>query len=318
MQNIIYSNIKEIIIQLGQLDTRDLIFVDKKVYELYQGQLSAFKEKIIIVNNPEASKTYTAYEDLCELAIGRGVHRTSKIYAIGGGALSDLIGFVAATLLRGLDFYIIPTTLLSMVDAAVGGKVAINSKHGKNLIGNFHPAKKVFISTEFLNTLPEYELQCGKGEILKYAFLDSIIYQKIMDKSDLTQIVKLCIDYKLKICEQDLKESGKRKYLNFGHSFGHAIEYNNKISHGQAVLNGIHIILQLYNQKLLPQYFELLEKLDLKKDLLVKNDNGILEYLKFDKKNVYDFIQIISVIKIGEPEIFEVKLSDLKELYKEL
>jgi 3-dehydroquinate synthase len=242
---IIQAKIEELNQYLEQLPTDLLLLVvDSNIWQLFRGSLNfQFKNKKVISYSAipgEDSKTFKEYEKCLEFFLSRGIHRQAHVVAIGGGAVSDMAGFVAATLLRGLPWHVAPTSLLSMVDAAIGGKVAINSQQGKNLIGAFHAPEQVFICQEFLKMLPKDEHWSGVGEVLKYGMLDANIFAQI-EKSPAIDLdlLMICAQYKFKITAEDFKEKGLRKILNLGHTVGHALEWHYRLTHGEAVLWGM-------------------------------------------------------------------------------
>jgi 3-dehydroquinate synthase len=195
------------------------------------------------------------YDFLCE----NEMDRKAVLFAFGGGVIGDLTGFAAASYLRGIDFYQVPTTLLAMVDSSVGGKTGINIKGGKNLVGAFYQPEAVFIDTDLLQTLPSREFSAGMAEAIKTGLLgDAKLYEKIcgverLDAShpDLRKVILSCCQLKAKVVEADEKElesSGGRALLNLGHTFGHAIEavtgYGTYL-HGEAVAIGLNLALEL-------------------------------------------------------------------------
>lgn len=199
----------------------------------------------------EAAKSFETVEALWELAGDFKLGRADAIIALGGGATTDMAGFVAATWLRGIDFFSIPTTVLAMVDAAIGGKTGINSSAGKNLIGSFHPARRVLCDMKYLETLPEAEFRAGLGEVVKCGLIaDQRILQVIEDADEealidplsveVVELIGRAIAVKAKVVSADLKESGLREILNYGHTFAHAVERceNYTIRHGEAVAIG--------------------------------------------------------------------------------
>jgi 3-dehydroquinate synthase len=201
----------------------------------------------IIIPYGEASKSFTQYQEICEAALAQNPDRNTCVIALGGGVVGDLAGFVAATLLRGLPFVQVPTTLLSQVDSSVGGKVAINSAHGKNLIGAFYQPKLVLMDLSTLKTLQTPEWLSGYGEIIKYGLLgDEHFYNKLIatnilqNQHQIKDIIKHCCQMKAEIVAEDEREQGRRALLNLGHTFGHAIEKmsNFEVLHGQAVALG--------------------------------------------------------------------------------
>tara|TARA_B100000925_G_scaffold290732_1_gene276655 strand:+ start:6391 stop:7431 length:1041 start_codon:yes stop_codon:yes gene_type:complete len=198
----------------------------------------------------EEGKSFSEYEKMVNFFLEKGVHRNSLLIAIGGGAVTDVSGFFAATVLRGISWWAVPTTLLGMVDAAVGGKTALNSTFGKNLIGAFHMPNKVFVHYEFLDTLPDFELKSGLGEVIKYGMINVELGDFLLEnKGSLKEIALRCAHYKNEITSGDFREKGLRQVLNFGHTIGHAIEKIYSISHGESVFWGMYLILSLYGEK---------------------------------------------------------------------
>lgn len=293
---VIQTDIEGLRESLKSIETDSLvIIVDLNVQNIYSKALNLLNiedKKVTLWKSPpgENAKNFEEYKRCVEFVIEKGIHRKSHIVAIGGGATSDFAGFVAATVLRGVSWSVVPTTLLSMIDASIGGKVGINSQFGKNLIGNFHLPENIFVASEFLSTLPDDEYQSGLGELLKYCYLDSNIGNKLKTTEDQRQLIEDCMKYKRDVVEHDLKESGLRKVLNFGHTFGHAIEKIYDLKHGVAVVWGIVLILKLYGQekhlKSMREYCQLLElKLDLPPwyNKTFQTDE-IMNYLQKDKK----------------------------------
>lgn len=247
--------INEIVSEINQLETDTvLVVVDHIVWSLYSKEInldSIENKKVIFWKAPdgEKAKNINDYQNAMEFFLDKGIHRNAHLVVIGGGAVSDFAGFLASTILRGIKWSVVPTTLLSMVDASIGGKVAINSRSGKNLIGAFHLPTNVWLCSKFIDTLPEPEKKSGLGEVLKYAFLDYKIYDLIMRRSQMEEVIDACAHFKLKITEEDLKEKSTRKILNLGHSFGHAIEFIYNIPHGEAVAWGIALIFKLFGSE---------------------------------------------------------------------
>ena len=232
-----------------------IIVVTDKIISKKWGKLieKDFKEnlrcEVISIAGGEKIKSFKYLEFLVEKILKTGIDRNALLICLGGGVLGDLVSLASSLLLRGVDLIQIPTTLLSQVDSSVGGKTGINSKYGKNLIGTFKQPKAVIISTEMLETLPKREIKSGYAEILKYAFIkDKEFFKwleingkkllKLDSKSCIYAIKKSCL-IKAKIVSIDEKESGIREILNFGHTFGHAIEsitgYSKKILHGESI-----------------------------------------------------------------------------------
>lgn len=206
----------------------------------------------------EESKSFATYISIQEKLADLKFDRSDSMIAFGGGVVGDITGFCAATYLRGINFIQIPTTLLSQVDSSVGGKTAINIKQGKNLVGSFNNPSMVLINSKYLEALPEKEFKSGLGEVAKYAFIGNKKLYKILQENSkeitqrnlniLEQIIEESINTKSKIVTKDEKEAGVRAILNFGHTFGHAIEaFNNYkgITHGAAVTLGMSIAAKI-------------------------------------------------------------------------
>ena len=251
------SSIEEIKAQIKSCEEDQLLFVidseiQKNYLDLIKNIQNISDKKILsyVSMCGEEAKSFSEYEKMVNFFLEKGVHRNSKLIAIGGGAVTDVAGFFAATVLRGISWWAIPTTLLGMVDAAIGGKTALNSKFGKNLIGAFHLPEKVFIHNEFLDTLPEFELKSGLGEVIKYGMINVQLGNFLLEnKASLQDIVLRCADYKNEITSGDFKEKGLRQVLNFGHTIGHAIEKIYGISHGESVFWGMYLILSIYGSE---------------------------------------------------------------------
>jgi len=278
-----------------------------------------FSPNVFWLNDPESKKNLETYSDAIHFFLKQGIHRQSVIYAFGGGAVTDFAGFVAATILRGIDWVSIPTTLLGMIDGAIGGKVGINTPNGKNLIGSFHAPKKIYICSDFLGTLPDSEWFSGKGEILKYCFLSKKIFNLVMDKAPMEDIAVECARYKMSVVEKDFKDQGERIYLNLGHTLGHAFESTLRIPHGQAVAMGLKYIFilfkledQLFYWKQLVNQLEMsLDKFELDRfpDFEMKS---FLSFLESDKKKIESKIKLVLVNNIGECYTEDIFLKDLK------
>jgi 3-dehydroquinate synthetase len=263
-------------------EEKDCVLIwDKKVHELY-GQNLSHSHPEFISQEGENCKTFAEYQRCSEALLDFGLHRQSQIIAIGGGAVGDLAGFVAATLLRGLSWSLVPTTLLSMIDSSIGGKTAINSMQGKNLVGAFHRPQNIFLCLDFLQTLPDEQTQSGMGELIKTYFLSETL-RKLMDfDSPFAAVVEESIHFKNKITQEDFKEEGLRKILNLGHTFGHLYETQHNLPHGLAVLYGLKREFKEFSgpsQKL----EELLAKYKISLDDTIYQSLN-LEDLKFDKK----------------------------------
>jgi 3-dehydroquinate synthase len=247
--------------------SRPLILVsDETVAGLYRAKLEASLAAAGIAAPPavliaagEESKSLENYARAAECILALGIDRRTVILALGGGVVGDLAGFLAATLLRGIDFIQIPTTLLAQVDSSVGGKTGIDSAHGKNLIGAFHQPLLVIADTDTLMTLPPRELKAGYAEVVKYGLLgDADFFEwleangaSVLDGDSAAQVqaVAICCKAKAEIVAADEREGGQRALLNLGHTFGHALEvesgFGGVLNHGEAVSIGMVIAFDL-------------------------------------------------------------------------
>ena len=219
-----------------------IIFIDSNVKSEYE-----FDEKYniheVLVN--EEAKNITTVEKIWEIMHLNSATRSTNVICIGGGVLCDVVGFATSTYKRGANLILVPTSLLAMVDASHGGKNGVNNNYGKNQIGTFYLPSEVLVCVEFLKSLNKEEINTGLIEVIKAGFIGNskildLVYED--DSIDFNKgLIQLAIDVKTKIIKEDLKESDKRMYLNFGHTVGHLIESdsNYKVSHGEAVAVGI-------------------------------------------------------------------------------
>jgi 3-dehydroquinate synthase len=220
---------------------------DSNVRELYAPLFERYfaDAEIFVLPAGEANKTFQALYEILEKMSSAGLHRTSRLFAVGGGVVGDIGGLAAALYMRGISCVQIPTTLLAQVDSSVGGKTAVDLGGVKNVVGAFYQPCEVLVDPTFLQTLPQRELKCGLGEIVKYAALDEKLFQAFENADSelssldfLSALVGDCIRLKAAVVEADEKESGERRCLNLGHTTGHAIELWSGLSHGESVLYG--------------------------------------------------------------------------------
>ena len=293
--------------------------------------------KIISIRCGEKVKTFDGYKDLTEKLIRSNINRKSVMIAIGGGTLGDLAGFVASTVLRGLDYFLIPTTLLSQVDSSIGGKNGINTIYGKNLLGTFYQPKEVLIDISVLNSLPKKEIRSGYAEIIKHALIKDYSFfcwleentNKLLNlnKSILEKAIYKSIMIKLFYVRKDEKEflvnNNSRAMLNFGHTIGHAIEshYNyKKFNHGEAISIGMITEAKISNYLGILSFNELekiithFKKYRLKTYDNIVKDKKLINKITKDKKNFQNKINFSLINKIGG-SIFYKKL-DKNKVYK--
>ncbi|MCP5061937.1 MAG: 3-dehydroquinate synthase [Ignavibacteriae bacterium] len=298
-----------------------LLVIDKNVHRYYSqiidGTFSRIKHKRIVLTSTEKNKNFETLNKIHSLLIKNNFGRDAIIIAIGGGIIGDVTGFAAATFMRGIKYVQVPTTLLASVDSSVGGKTGINFNSTKNIIGSFHQPELVVIDTEFFKTLPEEELLCGIGEIIKYCFLTDEQFFNYVKKniqnllllkpSSIQHVITKSIKFKGNVVSADEKESGIRKILNLGHTFAHAfeVEQNHKLKHGQAVIVGITCSLYLSKElgivseddfrKYLDFLLLFADKIKLRK----VNITRIYNIMKKDKKNRSNEIRFVLANKIG-------------------
>ena len=227
---------------------KNFVVTDENVYALYKAWFEKYFSgvEIFVLPAGEENKNFRSLYAILEKMTGAGLHRSSKLFAVGGGVIGDIGGLAAALYMRGIACVQIPTTLLAQVDSSVGGKTAVDLGGVKNIVGAFYQPQEVLVDPTFLKTLPARELKCGLGEIVKYCALNGEIFDriekgldKLTDLAFLESLIVACIQHKARVVEADEKESGERRSLNVGHTTGHAIELSSGLSHGESVLYGM-------------------------------------------------------------------------------
>jgi len=228
---------------------KHFVLTDSNVYALHRNFFDRYflGQEIFVLPAGEEQKNFSSLQSILEKMVGACLKRTSKLFAVGGGVVGDVGGLCAALYMRGIEYVQIPTTLLAMVDSSVGGKTAVDLGGVKNIIGAFHQPKTVLIDPTFLSTLPEREWKCGIGEIVKYAALDTFVFDALegcggaVSKALALELIEPCIRLKAGVVARDEKESGERKCLNVGHTTAHAIELTYGLSHGESVPWGMKL-----------------------------------------------------------------------------
>ena len=277
----------------------------------------------------EKSKTLETYVELVRGFAALELTRADFAIALGGGVVGDLTGFAAATYMRGIGFVQVPTTLLAMVDSSIGGKTGVDIPEGKNLVGAFHLPKRIVRDAKFLESLPEKEMKNGLAEMIKTAVLfDPEMFSALASLPPLSSLeswIERCASWKQKIVDEDFKEGGKRKLLNLGHTFGHAIEKVSDfaIPHGEAVAIGMRIVgkgvpeigrtLDAYGFSRVecgPRSLFLTSGKDSAFPLELSSE-AILQAVRGDKKRSGDTITLVVPQKVGECELVETPMSDL-------
>jgi len=309
MESILFSTISE----LSNSLRFDAVVIDGAVERLFHKELKP--QECIIIEGGEQAKTVQNAEKLWEAFLERGLGRDSRILSIGGGATSDLTGFAAACYMRGISVSHAPTTLLGMVDAAIGGKTAVNFGGVKNLVGAFHPPEKLLLCPEFLHSLPEKEFRSGIAEVIKYGvicdadffgYLEENI-EKLLKKEPKTleRVIQSSSRLKNRIVMQDEKERGLRAILNYGHTFAHAIESasRNRILHGEAVAVGMSFAAALSAARGFSEAARqdrLIERAGLPLSVEKIPAAELMRLIRRDKKNEKGKIRLILAEKIGK------------------
>ena len=306
-----------------KLERKVLIVTDNGVPCEYAKTVAGQCKQPYIVTIPqgEASKCFENFKLLLGEMIKNDFTRTDCVVAVGGGVVGDLAGFVAASFMRGVDFYNIPTTVLSQVDSSVGGKVAIDFEGYKNIVGAFYPPKAVIIDSDTLKTLPKRQISNGLSEAVKMSLTSNeelftlFETQEIMLNID--RIIEEALKIKKAVVEEDEKESGLRKILNFGHTLAHAIESERELEelyHGEAVALGM---LTMCSDKVRQRLIRVLKKLELPTEIDYDTDK-IIEAMRHDKKMSGDSITVVYVPEVGKFEMKTMPFSELEKKLKEV
>jgi 3-dehydroquinate synthase len=305
-----------------------IIIIDDNVYSYYKHYFKDIDSiNIITVNCVEDNKTLEGVKKIVTELVVRKTKINAKISIIGGGILQDLAGFAASIYCRGIEYTLIPTTLLSQCDSCIGGKTSINHDGVKNIVGTFYPPKKIYICTDFLKTLKIEDIRSGYGEIIKFYLLQHKEDAFIENEKDINKLVYESLNFKANVIEIDEFDKKDRKFLNFGHTLGHALEItsNYQIPHGTAVLFGIAIanrvsknlgILSLQKQEKIEEIIsKYVSHQKIKKRWF---DFEILhEIIKLDKKNTGCINMVL--LTNDDKQLFEIKsLSVIEQSIKEV
>jgi len=302
-----------------------ITFVDSNVIKLYP-ELNL--ENIVSVECVEDAKnlegTYLIYSALVE----KKANINTKLVVVGGGILQDLVGFCASTYCRGIDYILIPTTLLAQVDSCVGGKTSLNFKNKKNILGTFCPPIKIIIYPKFIKTLSNLNLISGFGEIYKFYILQDNI-KNFDTGSDITKMIYDGLKYKIDILSRDEFDKGERRYLNFGHTFGHALETISfyEIPHGVAVTIGCMIAVLLSKElgygvnnleKVLKDGLELVRSSNIKFKEQWFDFNHLFDIIKSDKKNTGKLTMVLMNNKpfLRDIEEYGILCTILRKIYE--
>ncbi|MCK0472119.1 3-dehydroquinate synthase [Halalkalibacter sp. APA_J-10(15)] len=317
-----------------------LIVTDSNVGPYYlKDVIQSFDESSVVydyvIESGEASKSFSVYEQVLSKALEVGLDRKSAVIALGGGVVGDLAGFVAATYMRGIRFVQMPTTLLAH-DSSVGGKVAINHRLGKNMVGSFHQPEAVLYDTDCLMSLPEEEWKSGFAEVIKHGFIRDEAFLKQLEREwtsfktisveRLNDMLARSISVKADVVSEDEQEHGIRAHLNFGHTLGHAIEAQlgyGKITHGEAVAIGMLFALRLSEEMLdvnfhIEQYENWFLQLGYRTKIPASlNRERLLQTMSKDKKVEAGTIRMVLLKKLGEATIVNIPPERIRVLLDE-
>ena len=309
-------------LQEVRYDTKVAIITNPKVAGLHLAYLlskvSAKELYIITVPDGEEYKNQDSINTILESLFNHKFNRKSLLIAFGGGVIGDMTGYAASIYQRGIDFVQVPTTLLSQVDASVGGKTGMNNSYGKNLVGAFHQPIAVNIDPHFLTTLPSREFGAGVAEIVKMAvifngeFFDFLLSADLKDKEVLEEAIKKAVKTKADVVAQDEKENGIRAALNYGHTFGHVVENETKYKkylHGEAVSIGMvmanetSVKMGLMTESQANSIKELLQKYNLPTAYKIENSENFYETFFLDKKSSDSKVTFIIPVGVGDVKI---------------
>lgn len=315
--------------QLLQLapPSRTVIITDLNINKHYGHLFPNYR--VLIIKAGERSKSWDTIDSLAARLVDFEVHKTSMLIGIGGGVITDITGFLASVYMRGISVGFIPTSLLAMVDAAIGGKNGINTGVHKNMLGAIRQPRFILFDSSFLPTLPEQEWSNGFAEVIKYGcigdtgILDDLEQQDLLQlrqqPRQLNRIIASCIDQKNRIILEDEQETGLRKILNFGHTAGHAFEILYQLQHGQAVALGM-IVALIASEKVLGLSTEirlrlvlLLQRYGLPVRLAFDPDK-VMQTLKLDKKRNNDGIDFILLEGLGQALIRKLPFDTIWEI----
>ena len=311
-----------------------LVIISQRVQKIYGKIFNFDKSHKFVLKDGEKEKNFKNYQKILERALEMKLKRSDVIIAIGGGVVGDLAGFAASTYMRGIDFIQVPTTLLACVDSSVGGKTAIDTSFGKNLVGTFYQPKAVLINPKILKTLDDRQFKTGLGEVIKYSFIEKSCMEEVnltnflsekskeilnRDEKTLAKLIEICIKLKKSVVEKDEKEAGLRRILNFGHTYGHAIEKitnYKKFTHGEAIVEGMKFAFNLALKKnLIDKSYKFLADDIIKKynfrEIPKYNMKKMVEIMKTDKKVQSNKIVFIFPTDYSKVDAFEINSDEL-------
>lgn len=302
------------------LARRVLVVTDSGVPERYAQLVMSqcANPTLAVLPSGESTKCFDSFRQLLSLMLAASFDRGDCVVAVGGGVVGDLSGFAAACYMRGIDFYNIPTTLLSQVDSSVGGKTAIDLDGVKNAVGAFYQPKKVVIDPDTLETLDKRQLRAGLAEAIKMAATGDAELFSYLERGtspDLAEVIAHCLRYKTAVVERDPTEHGLRRVLNFGHTVGHAIEsfYGGELLHGECVALGM---LPMCRGAVRQRLTRLLEAFSLPTRCDASADD-LMPYLLHDKKRQSDRITAVTVSEIGSFAFCDMTATEIRRLLED-
>lgn len=306
---------------------KTVIVTDRNVRRFHQDRISCFP--VIEIGVGERIKTLQTVEKIYQAFLELELDRSSLIIGLGGGVVCDIAGFAASTYLRGLSFAFVPSTLLAQADASIGGKNGVNFRCYKNLVGTFRQPKFILLDFSLLRTLPKREFLCGVAEIIKHALIRSPSLFHFLEEEWRTlfslepeivkRVVVESIKIKSEIVQRDAREKGERKKLNFGHTFGHALEKILRIPHGKAISLGMVVACKISVARGLLEVEEalrakeLLQKFKLPCSLSVGKKKLLLEAMRKDKKRQGEDVHFVLLEGIGKANVEKISYQELEE-----
>ncbi len=323
IENEILSNLE---FYIKKVYTKKNIFIitDENVALLYLekvlNSLSSFKTQFVVIPAGEDSKNINVYANICEELLNKDIRRGDLLIALGGGVIGDMTGFVAATLYRGLPYIGIPTSLLAQMDSSIGGKTGIDFHDRKNIIGAFKQPLMVLIDPNTIETLNEREFNNGMGELIKHGAIGNYeLLKKLYNKPKIDEdIIYESLTVKKKVVEVDEFDTGLRMTLNFGHTFGHAIELKYHYKHGEAVAIGMLMAIKMANDLNIGKkefYDEILKIIKIYNLPSTEfNYKDFLNDVLYDKKNISGTVSFIFLEELGSAIIYKMTEEEIKRL----
>lgn len=306
------------------LNRKALIVTDSGVPEEYSKRVASFCSSPLVVpiEQGEASKTLDTFQFLLRAMVENGFTRSDCVVAVGGGVVGDLAGFTASAFMRGIDFYNIPTTLLSQVDSSIGGKTAVDFMGIKNIVGAFYPPKKVIIDPDTLNTLPARQISNGLAEAVKMSLTNDKTLFELFENTDvysnLDTVIYRSLLIKKSVVEDDEKENGLRRVLNFGHTLAHAVETANGMEnyyHGECVAIGM---VPMCSPEVRARLLPVLKKLSLPYEFSGEDIETLVSACSHDKKLTGKDITVVYVPAVGGFEFRKMPFSEFEIMIRKV